>query len=72
MAESNHEPEPQNFAPKDPPKLDPPKDDPITHARLAQCNGICPLSPFILIQTAELKANDPYMVQGRRRRNPHT
>lgn len=36
--------EPKSFAPKDPAKLDPPKDDPISRADLAKCNGTIILS----------------------------
>jgi len=39
MADSEREPEPKNFAPKVPVKLDPPKDDPITYEELAKCDG---------------------------------
>ncbi|KAG6997848.1 agmatinase 1 [Physcia stellaris] len=39
MSETHHEPEPKNFAPKDPPKLDPPRDDPIGLEELAKCDG---------------------------------
>lgn len=38
-AGTGHVEEPKNFAPKDPPKLNPPNDDPITTADLAKCNG---------------------------------
>ena len=31
--------EPKRFEPKEPVKLDPPKDDPITLEELAKCNG---------------------------------
>ena len=46
MAGSGRDPEPRNFAPKDPPKLDPPKDDSISTADLAKCDGriICLIS----------------------------
>ncbi|MCJ1327480.1 hypothetical protein MMC10_004149 [Thelotrema lepadinum] len=37
MAE--HAPEPKNFAPKEPVKLDPPKDDPISKEELSKCDG---------------------------------
>lgn len=40
MSETHHEPEPKNFAPKDPPKLDPPRDDPISLEELAKCDGM--------------------------------
>ena len=40
MASSGHVEEPRNFAPKNPPNLNPPKDDPITVAELAQCDGM--------------------------------
>jgi hypothetical protein len=36
---SGHEPEPKNFEPKTPVKLDPPKDDPISVEELAKCDG---------------------------------
>jgi len=36
---SGHVEEPRNFAPKNPPKLDPPKDDPISVAELAKHDG---------------------------------
>ncbi|KAI4150029.1 MAG: hypothetical protein LQ340_004306 [Diploschistes diacapsis] len=36
---AHHEPEPKNFEPKEPVKLDPPKDDPITVEELSKCNG---------------------------------
>lgn len=39
MSESHHEPEPKNFAPKDPPKLEPPRDDPISPDELAKYDG---------------------------------
>ena len=39
MAETVHVQEPKNFAPKDPPKLNPPKDDPISLGDLARCDG---------------------------------
>ena len=39
MSETQHEPEPKNFAPKDPPKLDPPRDDPISRDELAKYDG---------------------------------
>ena len=39
MSETHHEPEPKNFAPKDPPKLDPPRDDPISLEELARYDG---------------------------------
>lgn len=34
-----HVEEPKNFTPKDPPKLNPPKDDPISVEELAKCDG---------------------------------
>lgn len=37
---SGHVEEPRNFAPKNPPKLDPPKDDPISVAELAKHDGV--------------------------------
>lgn len=43
MANVHHEPEPKNFAPKDPPKLNPPKNDPISSADLAKYDGIMAL-----------------------------
>ncbi|KAL9124101.1 MAG: hypothetical protein Q9175_008262 [Cornicularia normoerica] len=40
MAETRHvEEEPKKFAPKDPPKLNPPKDEPISVKDLAKCDG---------------------------------
>ena len=39
MSETHHEPEPKNFAPKHPPKLDPPRDDPIGLEELAKYDG---------------------------------
>ena len=37
---ADHAPvESKSFAPKDPPKLNPPKDDPITVEDLAKCDG---------------------------------
>ena len=39
MTETVHVQEPKNFAPKDPPKLNPPKDDPISLGDLARCDG---------------------------------
>ncbi|CAF9910631.1 MAG: hypothetical protein HETSPECPRED_010129 [Heterodermia speciosa] len=42
MSETHHEPEPKNFAPKDPPKLDPPRDDPISLEELARYDGTGP------------------------------
>ena len=32
-------PEPKNFEPKEPVKLDPPKDGPISSQELSECNG---------------------------------
>ena len=37
--ESGHVEEPKKFTPKNPPKLDPPKDDPISVEELAKCDG---------------------------------
>ena len=37
--ESGRVEEPKKFTPKNPPKLDPPKDDPITIEELAKCDG---------------------------------
>ena len=34
-----HAPEPKNFEPKEPVKLNPPKEDPISVTQLAECNG---------------------------------
>ena len=39
MGETGHVQEPKKFAPKDPPKLDPPKDEPISLGDLAKCDG---------------------------------
>ena len=39
MAATGHVEESKKFAPKDPPKLNPPKDDPITIDELAKCDG---------------------------------
>ena len=39
MADTHHEPEPKNFAPKNPPKLNPPRDDLISVGDLAKCDG---------------------------------
>ena len=36
---NEHATESKSFAPKDPPKLNPPKDDPISLEDLAKCNG---------------------------------
>ncbi|MCJ1444437.1 MAG: hypothetical protein MMC23_004939 [Stictis urceolatum] len=43
-----HVEEPRNFAPKEPVKLDPPKDDPITVEELAKCNGTDPSKPTLV------------------------
>ena len=40
MADTHHEPEPKNFAPKNPPKLNPPREDLISVEDLAKCNGM--------------------------------
>lgn len=37
---SGHVEEPRKFAPKNPPKLDPAKDDPISVAELAKHDGV--------------------------------
>ncbi|MCJ1304977.1 hypothetical protein MMC08_007790 [Hypocenomyce scalaris] len=39
MSSSGHDSEPKNFAPKNPVKLDPPKDDPISVEDLSKCDG---------------------------------
>ncbi|KAL2043279.1 hypothetical protein N7G274_003585 [Stereocaulon virgatum] len=39
MSKSGHVNEPKKFTPKDPPKLNPPKEDPITMEELAKCDG---------------------------------
>ena len=39
MASTDHAPEPKNFEPKEPVKLDPPKDDPITVEKLSEYDG---------------------------------
>jgi len=36
---SGHAPEPKNFEPKQPVRLDPPKNDPISLEQLSQCDG---------------------------------
>lgn len=46
MAE--HATEPKRFEPKEPVKLDPPKDDPITLEELAKCNGTDPDLPTLV------------------------
>jgi hypothetical protein len=39
MAENQPVEETKKFTPKDPPKLNPPKDDPMSVADLAKCDG---------------------------------
>ena len=39
MTDTHHEPEPKNFAPKNPPILNPPRDDLISMGDLAKCDG---------------------------------
>lgn len=39
MAETADVQEPKKFAPRDPPKLNPPKDEPISLEDLAKCDG---------------------------------
>lgn len=39
MAATGHVEESKKFAPKDPPKLNPPRDDPISIDELAKCDG---------------------------------
>lgn len=54
-----------SFAPKDPPKLDPPKDDPITLADLAMCDGTITLScrlPYIWHHPKVLKAKKVLLI----------
>ncbi|MCJ1458320.1 hypothetical protein MMC28_008691 [Mycoblastus sanguinarius] len=38
--------EPKNFAPKNPPKLEPPKENPISAVQLAKCDGTDSTSPI--------------------------
>ena len=48
MADSReHEPEPKNFEPKTPVKLDAPKDDPYTPEELAKYDGKSHASSFL-------------------------
>ena len=47
MAETGHVQEPKKFAPKDPPKLNPPKDEPISLGELAKCDGMTAVHPIL-------------------------
>ncbi|KAI9877574.1 MAG: hypothetical protein M1830_003531 [Pleopsidium flavum] len=42
---SGHVPEPKNFEPKQPVKLDLPKNDPISLEQLSKCDGTDPAHP---------------------------
>ena len=52
--QSGHVQEPKNFTPKDPPKLDPPKDEPISLGELAKCDGT---TVIIFLRSMEMGPN---------------
>ena len=52
--QSGHVQEPKKFTPKDPPKLDPPKDEPISLGELAKCDGT---TVIIILYSVEMVPN---------------
>ena len=59
---SGHAPEPKNFEPKQPVRLDPPKNDPISLEQLSQCDG--ELSDIPWPRVAWLDDRDQLVVGG--------
>ncbi|MCJ1259241.1 hypothetical protein MMC24_007077 [Lignoscripta atroalba] len=67
MASASPAAEPKGFAPKNPVKLDPPKDDPISEAELAKCDGNSPDHPtYVAIKGTvfDVTANSAYGTKG--------
>jgi hypothetical protein len=76
MSESGHVDEPTKFTPKDPPKLNPPKEDPITVEELAKCDGKIVLrndyhTELILANLPSIPIRHPLLAPNLRRHHGH-
>lgn len=56
MAETGHVQESEKFAPKDPPKLNPPRDEPISVQDLAKCDGTTAI--YLIAPRPALRKNE--------------